>query len=447
MADDTADGGDAPRSASLRDRSGGKRRWGGPPATVLEIHPTIHDAPIDPDIESDAESDAAIAAIAADPTPPQNCPSCAMPMVAGAVFCGECGTRAVAVVPATILLDAEVPSEPLPAPSTGSFDMAAALVGAASSPGVADTDAAKIVDADDLAEESESETVRVAAVDDEPVEHEESDDEPVEDNRSMIAAMPVAAGVVATGIMAGNGAAAAAEMPPAPPIGVGPAVNAVAPPEASPAYAGSVAGGGDDTTRGSGSKKGVWVAVAAAVVLIIGVVGGFALTSGSSSSKKDNQVVAGSSASTTTVAPTTQSTVTASTDAPVTTETTLSTDGQVTPTTVKVTPTTSGFNPAPPPPTPAPPTTQGSALVQAYCPGGATSGHIGLTNTGTAAGSFRISTSNSFVAVSPASGSVPPGGSVIVSFIVSPGAPDGRTFVSMLLAGTGPQQCGVINKG
>ena len=269
MADDTGNGGDAPRSASSRGRSGDKRRRSGPPATALEIHPTVSDEPIEPDVESDA----AIAAIAADPILPHSCPSCAMPMVAGAVFCGECGTRAVAVVPAATLPDSEVPSEPLPAPPTGSF------------------------------------------------------------------------------------------------------------------------------------------AMAAAVVLIVGVVGGFALTSGSSRSKQDDQVAAGSPASTTTAAPTTVSTVTASTDAPVTTETTVSADGQARPTTVKVTPTTSGFNPAPPPPTQAPPITQGTAQLQATCPSSIHgSGSISIQNYGTGSGPFQISTGNPSVTVGPKSGVLPLGG-------------------------------------
>ena len=433
MADDTADGGDAPRSASSRGRSGGKRRRSGPPATSLEIHPTVSDEPI----ESDAESDAAIAAIAADPVSPQSCPSCAMPMVSGAVFCGECGTRAVAVVPAATLLDSEVPGEPLPAPPTGSFAMAAAVVGSASSPEVAEEpDAAEIADADDQAEEPESDAVRVAAAEEDPVEPVDAD----EDGGSMVAAMPV----VATGIMAGAGVATAEvppapPAPPAPPVGVG--VTAGAPLEASPAYADSVAGGGTGTTSGSGSKKGVWVAVAAAVVLIVGVVGGFALTSGSGSSKKDDQVAAGSPASTTTAAPTTLSTVTASTDAPVTTETTVSTDGQATPT-------TSGFNPAPPPPTPAPPTTQGSAQLQATCPARIQgSGQISIHNYGTGAGPFQISSGNGHVTVGPSNGVLPPGGSVSIVVSVDSGGSDGTTTIILTLAGNlGLPRCSIQTK-
>src|SRR4051812_17493733 len=93
MADDTAtEDGDAPRTLFTRGRSGGKRKRGGAAASPLEEYP-----PVDPDEIDDSLDTADGADDGAEGSDgPELCPSCEAPLVPGAVFCGECGTRAIA---------------------------------------------------------------------------------------------------------------------------------------------------------------------------------------------------------------------------------------------------------------------------------------------------------------------------------------------------------------
>src|SRR4029078_2368304 len=76
----------------------------------------------DPPEEMDAAEDAAS----------EPCPSCSLPLVPGAMFCGECGTRVTApdaAAPADVLLDDEVPGEPRPPEAEGSFEVAEPVTG------------------------------------------------------------------------------------------------------------------------------------------------------------------------------------------------------------------------------------------------------------------------------------------------------------------------------
>ena len=133
MADRTSTetGGDAPRTLFSLGRSS-KRKGRGTKPSALEEYPPQHadiDAVAD-DVATNGSADGPQHAVSTDEaapahaeTVPTDCPSCGEPLVPGAAFCGECGTRVVAAegaVPAAVLLDDVVPGEPLPPAPDGS---------------------------------------------------------------------------------------------------------------------------------------------------------------------------------------------------------------------------------------------------------------------------------------------------------------------------------------
>ncbi|MGZ4681484.1 MAG: hypothetical protein ACXV8G_03375, partial [Acidimicrobiales bacterium] len=153
MADGTKAGGDAPRTLFSLGRSG-KRKGRAAEASPLEDYPPRHaeEASTEADVVATLEStDPELEATRDDPTvtddgtgetgengstddaaAPEPCPSCSLPLVPGAMFCGECGTRVLSpeeAVPAAVLLDDEVPGEPLPPEAEGSFEVAEPVTG------------------------------------------------------------------------------------------------------------------------------------------------------------------------------------------------------------------------------------------------------------------------------------------------------------------------------
>ncbi len=145
MADGTKAGGDAPRTLFSLGRSG-KRKGRAAQASPLEDYPPRHAEESSPDtdvatlepideLEAGDDNDEAADEIEAaeDAATPEVCPSCSLPLVPGAVFCGECGTRVVApeeaAAPAAVLLDEAVPGEPLPPEADGTFEVAEPVTG------------------------------------------------------------------------------------------------------------------------------------------------------------------------------------------------------------------------------------------------------------------------------------------------------------------------------
>src|SRR6185436_18556074 len=133
MADGTKAGGDAPRTLFSLGRSG-KRKGRTAQASPLEDYPPRHAddssadtgvATLEADTELEADQDgseivdaevpgddAAEEIDASEDAASEPCPSCSLPLVPGAMFCGECGTRVTApdaAAPAAVLLDDEVP--------------------------------------------------------------------------------------------------------------------------------------------------------------------------------------------------------------------------------------------------------------------------------------------------------------------------------------------------
>ena len=156
MADGTKAGGDAPRTLFSLGRSG-KRKGRAAQASPLEDYPPRHaderrPTPVWPRsrptpssrptrtvsrrrrrTDADAPADDAPEEIdASEDAASEPCPSCSLPLVAGAMFCGECGTRVTDARrgrPAAVLLDDEVPGEPLPPEAEGSFEVAEPVTG------------------------------------------------------------------------------------------------------------------------------------------------------------------------------------------------------------------------------------------------------------------------------------------------------------------------------
>ncbi|MGZ4728249.1 MAG: hypothetical protein ACXWB2_11065 [Acidimicrobiales bacterium] len=500
MADGTKAGGDAPRTLFSLGRSG-KRKGRAAEASPLEDYPPRHaeEASTEADVVATLEStDPELEATRDDPTvtddgtgetgengstddaaAPEPCPSCSLPLVPGAMFCGECGTRVLSpeeAVPAAVLLDDEVPGEPLPPEAEGSFEVAepvtgsleddesldeddpvedegheieestvfGAFIGAEDEPDVEPE--AELVEEEpeaELAEEEpEGELVgdepEAELVEEEPEAEPEGElvgDEPeaelVEDEDADHDGAVVALAAGATAGAAGSELASADS-----------ADAASLETSEAPAAGGS----------GGGSKKGVWIgaaAAAAAVVLIIGVVamGG---SGGKSDAKKDDQVAAGSQKSTTTTAAASSTTgsSTVTTEAPTTSadpattdtpaaNTTVTTAGQTTSTTVKA-----PVGPPPPPPPASP------ANVQVSCPGvlaSPSSNQIVLHNIGGTATSFLVTWSalKTGVSVSPTTGSVGANSAATISVNVAPGTPGSGSRVTIKWSG-GATSCNLL---
>ena len=406
MAHRTKNRGTAPRTLFSLDRSSNKRGARGDtvpedPSEVLdEVAPDDVDEmtaieTADTASDGDVGSDEASAAPEPMPAQAEPCPSCESPLVAGAMFCGECGSR-VSTEATGADGDDETSDDD---PDTDQSDdghglVAAAAVGAGPAGAKVEDDAALDLDDDPDAELTA-----------------ESDD--------------------STGVLVGAGVGVAAAMG---------ATGAMAEPAGAYGSSGSV--GGTTTSGGlsGGGRKRFWlVTVGVAAILVVIALLAF---SGGSSSKKIDDLAASAPESTTTQAssssvavadattPTTTDTTAASTDTSTTvaalpgSSTTVTTTGGGTPSPQAKPTTTPGPQPTSTPPTSPPPTTiplspasinaTPNSFFRITAPITMT-----LTNTGDMAGSWSISTSNNHILVNgsqSASGTVPGHGTVYVTF-------------------------------
>ncbi|MGZ4708899.1 MAG: hypothetical protein ACXWBN_09200 [Acidimicrobiales bacterium] len=531
MADGTKAGGDAPRTLFSLGRSG-KRKGRAAEASPLEDYPPRHaeEASTEADVVATLEStDPELEATRDDPTvtddgtgetgengstddaaAPEPCPSCSLPLVPGAMFCGECGTRVLSpeeAVPAAVLLDDEVPGEPLPPEAEGSFEVAepvtgsleddesldeddpvedegheieestvfGAFIGAEDEPDVEPE--AELVEEEPEAElaEEEPEGERVG---DEPEAELVEDGSEEEPEAELVEEEP-------EGELVGDEPEAelvedgSEEEPEGELVGDEPEAELVEDEDADhdgavvALAAGATAGAAGselasadsadaaslETSEapaaggsGGGSKKGVWIgaaAAAAAVVLIIGVVamGG---SGGKSDAKKDDQVAAGSQKSTTTTAAASSTTgsSTVTTEAPTTSAdpaTTDTTAANTTVTTAGQTTSTTVKAPVGPPPPPPP---ASPANVQVSCPGvlaSPSSNQIVLHNIGGTATSFLVTWSalKTGVSVSPTTGSVGANSAATISVNVAPGTPGSGSRVTIKWSG-GATSCNLL---
>jgi hypothetical protein len=455
MADGTKAGGDAPRTLFSLGRS--KRKGRGAETSPLEDYPPRHaedpatddeTSPLEAiehtDIEAahaellrdDAEgtSDLDIADLDSivDDADEHACPSCSEPLVSGAMFCGECGTRVTTAEdsePAAVLLDDEVPGEPLPPEPEGAFEVAEPVTGSfedeelLDADDLAEDDGAHLeeqavfgafIAADDLAEtdteaeveagaelaesdvvaEDAPETDVVAEDDadsDVDVEAEDDADVVAEDDSDVLADAEdetdadaaleddAEAGVdgepeselvddetdADAGVVVAEGAETDV---------VDDSVEAELADEESDAVApvvpiaAATTAAAADGSRG-GSKKGVWIGVAAAAAAVVLIIGVVAMGSGGKSeTEKDDQAASGTQKSTTTTAASSTTASPTSTVAPSTTDTSAppTTDTSVVPST-----NTSAVPQTPSTPTPpvVPTTTaQKPAVVTVECP-------------------------------------------------------------------------------
>ena len=484
MADGTKAGADAPRTLFSLGRAG-KRKGRVAEASPLENYPPRHaeEGSLDLDDELteavDTTDDDLVTAdhVDAEPDTDALCPSCELPLVPGAMFCGECGTRVIAAedaVPTGVLLDDAVPGEPLPPTANGAFEVAEPLTGTSDEDEIADAgdDGSEIgevaafgafigatavgadadaddADADDAdAEphadaETEIEAEEVELVEDVPVEEPEAEleDELVEDiapvDGDAVAEDVVAEDVVeddshdgAVPLVAGAAAAGAGTAALVSTDGAGAETLT-----STGSSAGSAGGG-----SGSGSKKGVWIGVAAAAAAVLLLVGVVAMSGSGSDSKKSDQVASGPKQTTTTTAASSTTESTATTEVSTTESTVPTTDSTVATSTVttpssQTTQTTGTKAPV------IPPTTQASpANVQVICPGRLGSpdtGQILLQNTGGSAASFLVTWSalKTGVTVSPNTGSVPAHQNTAITVRVAPGTPGSNSKVTVKWTG------------
>ena len=473
MAHRTKNRGGAPRTLFSLDRSSNRRGARGGTAVEDPIETTE-------EVTSEDETGAVTESMPAHAEP---CPSCEMPLVAGAMFCGECGTRVTTEAAAIVAGDAE--DEDIASVSDdgeadhaviGAAVVGAGLAGAAvldddepevdaeqeteadaeldedvddEAEGELDEDAEADVDDQAAAEldedgarddDPDTELAEASDEDDFAAFEDEFDDDPdaylAEDATTLTPEVETELAEDsdgARGVLVGAGVGTAAAMG---------AMGAMAEPAEAYGSSGSV---GDSTPAGpssGGGRKRFWLIAAgvAAVFVVIAV-----LAFGGSSSKQTDDVAASGVESTTTIK-TTSSTVTDAPTSIVTTETSVApTDpsttvaalpGSSTTVTTKAASTNPTTAPTavptpqttvPPPPTITTTTTSQSAASVTANPAAflrlLSPLVMTLSNSGDLPGNWSISSSNNHILVNgllSASGTIPGHGSTTVTFTSTP---------------------------
>jgi hypothetical protein len=447
MAHRTTKGEAAPRTLFSLDRGAdnprGRKGRGGAKSAATFAPPEEHlDDPVDEPVEAkltDPENEDLAEQVAAEsPAHADPCPSCEAPLVAGAAFCGECGTRvatpdAEAAVagpedatdePAADLGD-EAETESEIEPEAEEEQSAAELAD--------ETDAIDEADEFSLEEESvatdlDGEALDLDELDAEATELDVTSEDLVEEgDEDRTGAVLVGAGAAAASV-----AGALVSAP-----------DAGAETLTAPMYSSGGAGGtsGGSSGASAAGKKKAWI-VGGGIAAVVVLIALMAFSGGDSKKATADVSAAGPESTTTSQVVSTATTLADASTTTVSTDTTLPGDttttvaglpGSSTTLAPGVTPMTAGSTPVGPPPTTPPPTTAPTTTVppspakitaSPACPGqvkGSTT--VTLTNSGQSAGAWAVSTDAAFGYLTvngskSTSGTLPGGASVTVTISV-----------------------------